>query len=75
MKQFLLCALFLYAVVFNIEAQNNQNLENGIYKNPVLFADYSDPDNGIFMKMAKNTVWQVGRRKSGFVLSRRYGQL
>lgn len=49
MKRYLLI-LLLISIAFNVNAQNHisevwvSDLGNGMYKNPVLYADYSDPD-------------------------------
>ncbi|NLA75916.1 MAG: glycosyl hydrolase 43 family protein, partial [Deltaproteobacteria bacterium] len=36
--------LFVCLIDFNLSARWTADLENGNYKNPVIFADYSDPD-------------------------------
>ncbi len=45
MKLFISCIIFLLTMMsLNSEAQWIPDLKNGNYKNPVIFADYSDPD-------------------------------
>lgn len=43
-KQVLLCILIISVSAFELEGQSVLKPDNGLYRNPVLFADYSDPD-------------------------------
>jgi len=40
----IIITLFLFFSTFNLNAQWKPDLGNGKYKNPIIFADYSDPD-------------------------------
>ena len=45
MKKLTLLICFLSLVIYHATAQLwNPNLEDGNFKNPIIFADYSDPD-------------------------------